>query len=375
MNYFNIFKQLIFYKMIDSSFFNIIFILFNTIFFLINIFIYNKSLKCKKSKKIENNLNPLLINKHYSNEDNVSSTEQKCIKYEKLHEFDFKFKPSPIINKSNEDIQAIKDTIIQTEQNLNQNHLENKNSQILISKDIDTHESTEKNFLNKQKNIKLNMYINLCAICDKDYHMNFKCNLIKSLRPDVLLKILYEKNLCKICFRGGHLPNICPFSDILKCKICYKAHNTKLHLTNFHNGSQNNFLLNSIDKKVNTLIVTDENCSSIMPFKKNDLNETDENCSEMLPVKNDLIKNKEVSKKIQHDLVESDKENSEIMPTNISDHVENKINFNKTDKTQNNITENYFEYDSDESLESFEDDLNLKFYNNDSESSNELDID
>ena len=76
--------------------------------------------------------------------------------------------------------------------------------------------------------------INICAICCKDYHMNFRCHLIETIKPQLLLKIVHEKNLCKICFRGGHSPKMCSFINLLRCKICNKLHNTKLHLDIFN---------------------------------------------------------------------------------------------------------------------------------------------
>jgi len=74
--------------------------------------------------------------------------------------------------------------------------------------------------------------INICAICFKGYHMNFECPLIDRISLPMLLTMLYEKRLCKICFRGGHPPKFCPFKNKLKCKICNKSHNTKLHIEN-----------------------------------------------------------------------------------------------------------------------------------------------
>lgn len=92
---------------------------------------------------------------------------------------------------------------------------------------------------NKEETNKINIFksrIKICAICCKEYHMNFRCHIIDNISPHKLLKIIYEKNLCKICFRGGHSPKMCSFINILKCKICSNLHNTKLHLdTNYGN--------------------------------------------------------------------------------------------------------------------------------------------
>jgi len=356
--------------MITEPTFNIIFILFNVIFFFINIFIYkkinNKNKNQKKIQEISFKINSIPEIKRCNSNNNLTET-QKCVEYEKLHEIDFKLTTPPPVFKQNHNNNEKKD-----EQNLN---ILEQTSQFLISEVMDTQKMTEES-LKKQKNIK--MHINICAICDKDYHMNFKCNLIESLTPDVLLKILYEKNLCKICFRGGHLPNICPFFNALKCKICNKTHNTKLHLTTFNNYSKqnlinhapigqlkNDFFINSINKN-NTLIENNENYSVIMPVIKNDSIEKEDVFSKT--VQDGSIEKDDFSKTVQNSLIEKEDVFSKTIQDDL---IENKINC-KT--SQNVITEDFFEYDSDESLESFEDELNLNYYHDDSTSSNELDI-
>lgn len=86
--------------------------------------------------------------------------------------------------------------------------------------------------MQQTSNSPTNGKITPCDLCSKTEHPTHKCPIYQEKSPADLFQIANQKRLCKLCLRGNHKTILCNLKEKLKCRICKKPHNTKLHLQN-----------------------------------------------------------------------------------------------------------------------------------------------